>query len=266
MSNRLLTQIIDELDPAKLREAIKALPPWKSERTGKSRRVPVVNIKPMLMVIADKTNDDAPQKGMWYSQPHIAHMTGYSVSQIQQCQYIAQALGVLKVVPRSNKTTGKQTTSMYIVIPEALERFRISPIAKEGETDFGVTTDRQDTTIATTPHNSCDPMDTTIVTGGHNDCVQTQTLTQIPNPNTEHQVGWIDRGILLTVTTESLATLGSEGCSSPMPTTSINPSCTETENQKAPVSENETKTESPVGKQPTPGSAAPSVPTSLRPF
>ena len=128
MSNRLLTQIIDELDPAKLREAIKALPAWKSERTGKSRRVPVVNIKPMLMVIADKTNDDAPQKGMWYSQPHIARMTGYSVSQIQQCQYIAQALGVLKVVPRSNKTTGKQTTSMYIIIPQALERFRFPPI------------------------------------------------------------------------------------------------------------------------------------------
>jgi hypothetical protein len=265
MSNRLLTQVIDDLDPAKLRDAIKALPPWKSERTGKSRRVPVVNIKPMLMVIADKTNDDAPQKGMWYSQPHIARMTGYSVSQIQQCQYISQSLGVLKVVPRSNKTTGKQTSSMYIVIPEALERFRFPPIAKQGETDFGVTTDRQDTTIATTPHNSCDPMDTTIVTGGHNDCVQTQTLTQIPNPNTEHQVGWIDRGILLTVTTESLATLGSEGCSSPMPTTSINPSCTETENQKAPVSENETKTESPVGKQPTPGSAAPLPPSGLCP-
>jgi len=128
MSNRLLTQVIDELDPGKLREAIKALLAWKSERTGKSRRVPVVNIKPMLMVIADKTNDDAPQKGMWYSQPHIARMTGYSVSQIQQCQYIAQALGVLKVVPRSNKTTGKQTTSMYIIIPQALERFRFPPI------------------------------------------------------------------------------------------------------------------------------------------
>ena len=139
MSNRLLTQVIDELDPAKLREAIKALPPWKSERTGKSRRVPVVNIKPMLVVIADKTNDEASHKGMWYSQPALAHMTGYSVSQIQQCQYIAQSLGVLKVVYRSNKATGKQTTSMYIIIPQGLERFLVSPIAKEGETDCGVT-------------------------------------------------------------------------------------------------------------------------------
>ena len=216
----------------------------------------------MLMVIADKTNDDAPQKGMWYSQPHIALMTGYSVSQIQQCQYIAQALGVLKVAYRSNKTTGKQTTSMYVLIPQALERFRFPPIAKEGEEDFGVTTDRQNTTIATTPHNGCDPVDTTIVAGGHNDCVQTQTLTQIPNPNTEHQVGWIDRGILLTVTTESLATLGSTSCAAAI-ITSTEFLSTGTENQESPVSGNEIG--SPVGEQPTPCSAAPLSPGGLCP-
>src|SRR5208282_1632330 len=120
------------------------------------------------------------------SQPRLAHMTGYSVSQIQQCQYIAQSLGVLKVVYRSNKATGKQTTSMYIIIPQGLERFLVSPIAKEGETDCG---------------------DTTIVTGGHNDCVQTQNQTQISNPNCERQVGWIDGRISNTANTESLATL-----------------------------------------------------------
>ena len=82
------------------------------------------------LMLTTGTRRDFPVRSDFHAGRALSliHISGYSVSQIQQCQYIAQALGVLKVVPRSNKTTGKQTTSMYIIIPQALERFRFPPI------------------------------------------------------------------------------------------------------------------------------------------
>lgn len=125
MSNRLI-HIVQALDPGKLKAAIKA------------RGLVGVNVKPLLGIVADKTNDERLGAGSWWSQKKMAKMLGCQKRNIKWMQDVAEAIGVLNVTP-CKVEGGRDKPNILVLTRELLAYIDGELLEDLGETVAGIT-------------------------------------------------------------------------------------------------------------------------------
>jgi hypothetical protein len=167
MSNRLIN-IVQSLDAKKLKAAIKA------------QGLVCVNIKPLLWIVADKTNDERLGAGSWWSQKKMAKMLGCGKRNTKLMQDVAEAIGVVNVTPR--KVEGGRDKPNILVLTRALLRYVDEELLEDiGETVAGITKWVQ----------QLPPVDESVADSGCKDCgqvgatVAAETKYLKPNRNQE---------------------------------------------------------------------------------
>ncbi|MGA2431484.1 MAG: hypothetical protein ABSH13_23515 [Candidatus Acidiferrum sp.] len=241
MSNTLI-KLIDGISPAKVRAALK--------KKGRAYH----NVKPLLYQIADKTSNDnhTAGRGAWWNQAHLAFFTGFTKRYVQEAEYAAAALGMLKV------SSAFMNSNHYVLVEDAIKPFTVEIRSFNQPLENPETSDSSNTpNVDGTPnvlgatHDVSDAAHT-VYTEGTQGVDKPKGESKRLNPNGTAK-GWIDRQMNI-ANTESLATLGSTSCDVPLATTSQDSESTKKGNQ-VPVSGKEKG--SPAGEQPTPCSAAP---------
>jgi hypothetical protein len=242
MSNTLI-KLIDGISPAKVRAALK--------KKGRAYH----NVKPLLHQIADKTSDDNHDagRGTWWNQAHLAFFTGFTKRYVQEAEYAAASLGMLKV------SGAFMNSNRYVLVEDAIKPFTIEIGNFNQPLENPETSDSSNTlNVGETPNVAGATPDVadaahTVCTEGTQGVDKPKGESKLLNPNGTAN-GWMD-GQINMENTESLATLGSIGCDVPVTTTSKDSENTSLGNQEVPVTGNENGSR--VGKQPTPDSAAP---------
>ena len=242
MSNTLI-KLIDGISPAKVRAALK--------KKGRAYH----NVKPLLHQIADKTSDEnhAAGRGTWWNQAHLAFFTGLTKRYVQEAEYAAASLGMLKV------SGAFMNSNRYVLVDAAIKPFTVeignfNQPPEKPETSDSSNTPNVGGTLNVSGATPC------VSDAAHTVC--SEGTQGVDKPKAEPKLlnsngtanGGMDRQINIT-NIESLATLGSEGCKVSLPNTSKESESTRIGSQEIPVSGN--KSGSLVRKQPTPGSAAP---------
>ena len=236
MSNKLF-KLVDGISPAMVRAALK--------KKGRAYH----NVKPLLHQIADKTSDEnhATGRGTWWNQAHLAFFTGFTTHYIQEAEYAALALGMLKV------SGSYMISNRYVLVEDAIKPFTVEignlnqPL-ENLETRDSSNTPNVGATL-NVPGATPDVPDAahTVCTADTQGVGKPKSEPEPLNPNGTAN-GWNDRQINI-ANTESLASLGSKGCEVSLQATTKDSESTEIGNQGVPVIGNESG--SPVGKQPS---------------
>jgi hypothetical protein len=164
MSNRLV-HVVQALDAGKLRAAVRA------------HDLAYVNVKPLLWIVADKTNDQRLEAGAFWSQEKMAKMLGCSKRNIKWMQDVAEAIGLLNVTHR--KVEGERDKSNILVLTREVHAYIDEGLLGVivGETVAAVIEWVQE----------LPPMDETIAGSGCKDCGEVGATvaaeTKYSNPN-----------------------------------------------------------------------------------
>jgi hypothetical protein len=254
MSNKLI-KLVDGISPAKVREALK--------KKGRAYH----NVKPLLYQIADKTSDEnhATGRGTWWNQAHLAFFTGFTKRYVQEAEYAAASLGMLKV------SGAFMNSNRYVLVEDAIKPFTVEignfnqPLEKLERDDSSGTPNVGDTPNVPGATPNVSDAAHTVCTEGTQGVDKPKVEPELLNSNGTAK-GWMDGGISTIANTESLATLGSKGSQVALADTPKDSVSTGIGNQAVPVrgknqglpeSRNGSETGSPVRKRPTPDSAAP---------
>lgn len=125
MSNHLIN-VVQALDAKKLKSAIKA------------RGLVGVNVKPLLWIVADKTNEERLGAGSFWSQKKMAKMLGCGKRNIKLMQDVAEAISLLNVTRR--KVEGGRDKPNILVLTRALLAYVDEELLEDiGETVAGIT-------------------------------------------------------------------------------------------------------------------------------
>jgi hypothetical protein len=125
MSNHL-ANAVQSLDAKKLKAAIKA------------RGLVGVNIKPLLWVVADKTNDNRLGAGSFWSQKKMAKIIGCGQRNVKSMQDVAEAIGLLDVTHRKVEG-GRDKSNILVMTREVLAYIDEELLEDVGETVAGIT-------------------------------------------------------------------------------------------------------------------------------
>jgi hypothetical protein len=125
MSNHLIN-VVQALDAKKLKAAIKA------------RGLVGVNVKPLLWIVADKSNDERLGKGSFWSQEKMAKMIGCGKRNVKSMQDVAKAIGLLNVTHRKVEG-GRDKTNILVLTREVLAYIDEELLEDVGATVSGIT-------------------------------------------------------------------------------------------------------------------------------
>lgn len=98
-----LMNVVQALDPKKLRDEMRA------------QGVPLVNVKPLLQFIADKTNGDRILEGSWYSVATMCDILGVSRTNLYKMRDAAEKLGLILVIEDPSDPDERGKTSVLVL-------------------------------------------------------------------------------------------------------------------------------------------------------
>lgn len=125
MSNHLIN-VVQALDAKRLKATIKA------------RGLLGVNVKPLLGIVADKTNDKRLGAGSFWSQEKMAKMLGCGKRNVKSMQDVAEAIGLLNVTHR--KVEGGRDKTNILVLTRGMLAYVDEELLDDiGETVAGIT-------------------------------------------------------------------------------------------------------------------------------
>ena len=165
MSNTLI-KLIDGISPAKVRAALK--------KKGRAYH----NVKPLLHQIADKTSDEnhAAGRGTWWNQAHLAFFTGFTKRYVQEAEYAAASLGMVKV------SGVFMNSNRYVLVEDAIKPFTVEIGNFNQPLENLETSDSSDTpNVGSTPNVPGATPD--VSDAAHTVCTETHRVWANPNLN-----------------------------------------------------------------------------------
>jgi len=121
-----------------LANVVQALDAKKLKAAAKSHGLVGVNVKPLLWIVADKTNDERLGVGSWWSQKKMAKILGCGKRNVKSMQDVAEAIGLLEVTHRKVEG-GRNKSNVLVLTREVLSYIDEELLEDVGETVAGIT-------------------------------------------------------------------------------------------------------------------------------